>query len=194
MPHTAKPYPLTGLDGISDSQIEQHKTLYEGYVKKLNEIEEKLKTADRAAANASYSEIRELKKEEVFTTNAILLHEAYFGNLGGKGGPPTGKIADLITRDFGSPEAWQADLRAAGISARGWVVLAYNWDDGKLHHYLMDMHDLGGVWTCSPLLVLDVYEHAYMIDYGVKRPAYLEAFFKNVNWQVVNERAKMCPA
>lgn len=190
MAHTPKSYPFPGgLDGISENQLAQHRdTLYVGYVNKLNEIEEKLGLADRAKANATFSDIRELKKEEVFATNGIYLHEYYFGNLKRGGGEPSGKVAERLARDFGSVEAWKADLRACGISARGWVALALNLEDGKLHHYLCDVHDVGGVWNAVPVLVLDVYEHAYMIDHGVRRAAYLDAFMKNIDWGMVGAR------
>lgn len=190
MAHKAKEFKLEGkLEGISDSQLQQHRdTLYAGYVNKLNEIEEKLPGVDRSKANATYSDLRELKKEEIFATNGVYLHEYYFGNLGGKGSVPTGKIKELLTRDFGSVEKWQEDFKACGIAGRGWVVLAYNLEDEKLHNYLMDVHDVGGVWNCLALLILDVYEHAYMIDYGVKRAAYLDVYFKNIDWSVVNKR------
>lgn len=190
MAHTKKEFALEGkLEGISDNQLQQHRdTLYVGYVNKLNEIEEKLQKVDLSKANATYSDLRELKKEEIFATNGVNLHEYYFGNLGGKGSTPEGKIKDLLTRDFGSVEKWQEEFKACGIAARGWVVLAYNLEDGKLHNYLMDLHDYGGVWNCFALLILDVYEHAYMIDYGVKRAPYLDAFVKNINWNEVNKR------
>jgi len=186
--HDVKKYPLEGkLDGISDKQIQQHRdTLYAGYVKKLNEIETKLK-ATAKAGNGTHSDFRELKLEETFATNGIFLHEAYFENLG-KAVACSGKMKRLIERDFGSYDAWKEDFVAAGTSARGWVVLSLNLLDGRLHNYLCDRHDLGGVWWCLPMLVLDVYEHAYMIDYGVDRASYIQAFFKNLDWAAVNKR------
>ena len=190
MPWTAKELkPAKELVGISKKQIEQHHdVLYRGYVNKLNEIESKLPTAPPAEANATYSLIRELKREEVFATQAIRLHEGYFQNLGGDGAPK-GAILDLIKKNLGSYEKWEEEFRALGIAARGWVVLAFDWADKKLHNYLSDIHS-DGVWSCSPLLILDVYEHAYFIDYGTGRKAYIEAFMKNVNWEVVNQRVK----
>ncbi|MFH1141391.1 MAG: superoxide dismutase [Chloroflexota bacterium] len=190
MPWTAKELkPTKERTGISKKQIEQHHdVLYRGDVNKLNEIESKLTTAPPAEANATYSLIRELKREEVFATQAIRLHEGYFENLGGDGAPK-GVIVDLIKEDLGSYEKWEEEFRALGIAARGWVVLAFDWADKKLRNYLSDIHS-DGVWSCSPLLILDVYEHAYFIDYGTGRKAYIEAFMKNVNWDVVNQRVK----
>ena len=177
-----------GLQGLSDKLIDNHfDVLYKGYVNKLNEIEESMKTADPAAANATYSIIRELKKEEVFTTNAITLHEGYFENLSPGGNKPTGAILELVEAEWGSYEKWETEFRALGLAARGWVVLAFNWNDGRPHSYLTDIHS-DGVWGCSPLMILDVYEHAYYLDYGAARKAYIDAFFANLDWGAVNKR------
>lgn len=184
-----KSYPLEGkLKGFSDRQIQEHRdVLYKGYVNKINEIEEKLSKVE-AAGNATYSDYRELKIEETFATNGVSLHEGYFENLGGAGGKPTGKLAKLIERDFGSYDNFLKDMKAAATSARGWVVLALNLLDGRLHNYVCERHDVGGVWWSWPLLILDVYEHAYFIDYGVKRADYIQAFIDNVNWETVSKR------
>jgi len=190
MAHEAKKFPLEGkLKGISDNQLQQHRdTLYAGYVAKLNVIEEELKKASTEGANPTYSAIGELKRQEIFATNGIFLHELYFGNLGGKGGAADGSIADMLKKKWGSFDKWAADFKASGMAARGWVVMAYSFNDNTVHNYSMDLHDVGGVWNSVPLLVLDVYEHAYMIDYGVKRAAYLDAFMGNIDWSVVNKR------
>lgn len=174
------------LQGISKRQInEHHDVLYAGYVRKTNEIRSKLKAADLAEANPTFSFIRELKLEESFAINGVKLHEGYFDHLGGDG-VPSGSILDLITEDFGSFEGWEREFKALGIASRGWVILAYDWDDGKLHNYLCDFHNQGGVWSCTSLLILDVYEHAYFLDYATARKSYIEAFMKNVDWTFVN--------
>lgn len=174
-------------DFLSARQLsEHHDVLYAGYVKKLNEIKAKIETVDLSGANATYSDIRELKIEEGFARNAVKLHELYFENLGGDG-VIEGEIKDKIEESFDSVEKWREELVASGISARGWVVLAES-EDGELNHFICDMHNQGGIWGARPLLVLDVYEHAYFIDYGTDRKSYLEAFLKNVNWKVVGSR------
>ncbi|MEK6561308.1 MAG: superoxide dismutase [Nitrospirota bacterium] len=189
MSHEAKKFELKGLEGLSDSQISQHRDiLYVGYVNKLNEIEDKLKGADRSKANQIYSEYRGLKADETFALNGVILHELYFENMGGRGGNPTGQVADLIKRDFGSIEAWIEDFKACGMAVRGWVVLTYNLWDGKLHNYGADAHNFNFPAMAWPLLVMDVYEHAYTIDYGVKRPPYIDTFMKNINWDAANRR------
>lgn len=195
MKHEAKTFELKGLEGLSDNQISQHRDiLYVGYVNKLNEVEEKLKTVDRSKANQIYSEYRALKADETFALNGVVLHELYFENLGGSGGPPTGRVAELIQRDFGSAEAWEADFRACGVAVRGWVILAYSFYDQRLHNYGCDAHNVNFPALAWPLLVMDVYEHAYAIDYGVKRPPYIDAFMKNINWDVVNRRLERIEA
>ncbi len=129
-----KNLPFRELKGISQKAIEIHwGKLYQGYVKKWQEIQEKLKTADKSLANATFSELRELKLEETFAANAILLHEAYFDILGGDG-QPKGEIVKAIEKNFGSFENWLEEFKALGLSARGWVVLSYDFNDGKLHN------------------------------------------------------------
>lgn len=183
-----KDLPFKELRGISQKTIENHfGKLYQGYVKKWSEIQERLKSADKSLANATFSDLRELKLEETFAANAVILHEAYFDVLGGDG-TPEGKIIDAIKNDFGSYENWQEEFKALGLCARGWVVLAYDFNDGKLHNYLADLHNQGGVWGGAPILVLDVYEHAYFIDFGADKKSYIEAFFENLNWQAVTQK------
>ncbi len=187
--HAVKPLKFKVLDGFSEKQLsEHHDVLYAGYVKKLNEIEPLLEKTDKSKANATFSEVGELKRQQVFATNAIKLHEGYFDNLGAAN-PPSGKIVDLIKRDFGSLEKWQEDFGAAGIAARGWVVLGFDWDDLRLHNYSCDYHSQG-VWNCTTVLILDVYEHAYFIDFATSRKKYIEAFLKNVDWNWVNQRVE----
>lgn len=183
-----KPLKCTELNGISAKQLsEHHDVLYAGYVKKLNEIRTKLVDADLSEANASYSFYGELKRQETFTANAIRLHEDYFDNLGGDG-TCSGNILQLINEDFGSFEAWKDDMMAAAMCARGWVVCAFDATDGHVYNYVCDTHNLGCIWSCSPLVVLDVYEHAYFIDYATARKNYLDAFFRNLDFSFANNR------
>lgn len=182
-----QPLKYRDLPGLSEKQLsEHHDVLYAGYVKKVNEIRAALAAADLSKANATHSDWRELKVEEGFAVNGVVLHETYFGGLTASGAAPTGAIADLIAQDFGSLDKWTAEITACGLAARGWVVLAFDLKDGKLHNYVCDMHNQGGVWGAIPLLVLDVYEHAYFIDYGTARKKYIEAYLKNVDWTAAN--------
>lgn len=183
-----KSLPFKELRGISQKTIDLHwGKLYQGYVKKWQEIQEKLEKVDLSSANATFSELRELKMEETFAANAVILHEAYFDVLGGKG-KPTGKIIEAIAKDYDSFENWMAHFKALGLASRGWVILAYDFNDGRLRNYIADAHNLYGIWGTAPILVLDVYEHAYFIDYGSDRKSYIEDFFANLNWPAVNKK------
>lgn len=183
-----KPLKYKELDGLSQKQLsEHHDVLYAGYVKKIGEIEEKLKNVDLASANATFSELRELKMEETFALNGVKLHEGYFDNMSKGGTKPAGKIMEMIERDFGSYENWEKEFKALGLAARGWVVLGYDLDEKKLKNILCDSHNQGGVWNMVSLLIMDVYEHAYFIDYATARKSYIEAFFKNIDWQFVDK-------
>lgn len=177
------------LDGISEQTMKEHYKLYEGYVKKANEIEEKLKTVDLSTANQTYSDLRELKVEYSFAVGGIKNHEIYFGHLGGTGGKPEGWLLEQIEKDFGSFENFQADMKATGLAARGWVWLAFDWQTGKLFNYLGDSQNTYPVWHATPLVALDTYEHAYWLDFQTARAGYIDAFFKNLNWNVPMELA-----
>lgn len=178
----ADPFPFKkDLEGITLKMLEQHFKLYEGYVKKTNEIQAKLETADKGVANGVYSEIGEMKRQETFAVNGMKLHEVYFGHLQGDG-KPAGELVKMIETDFGSLDAWKEDLVATGMSARGWAITAYDFKDNRLHNYASDAHNVGAVWAAIPVIVLDVYEHAYFMDYGVSRKAYIDSFFKNLDW------------
>lgn len=197
MTHQIKPlpYPLDSLDGISSRTLEiHHGKLYTGYVNKRNEIEQMLKTTDRSKANASAAQVRELKLEEVFVADAQILHELYFAGMipGGKG-EPSANLLVKIEKDFGSFDSFMEDLKATGMSARGWAVTALDLEDGKLHNFLMDFHSHGAVWRAYPILVLDVYEHAYFIDYGSDRKSYIEAWSKLINWNEANTLFSQIP-
>jgi Fe-Mn family superoxide dismutase len=176
------------MDGLSASQIEQHLKLYQGYVKKANEIYNKLKDVDITSANATYSPLRELLMEQSYAVNGVIYHEFYFGNLGGRGGEPTGELKSALEDRWGTTGKFMDYLKAAGKSMRGWVVIGYNTRAGHLDAFGLDMHNMWSPANTVPLLVLDVYEHAYMIDYGIERPKYLDAFVKNLDWDVVGKR------
>ncbi|MDR3611972.1 MAG: Fe-Mn family superoxide dismutase [Candidatus Obscuribacterales bacterium] len=177
-----------GMDGFSASQIEQHLKLYKGYIGKSNEIYDKLKEVDLATANATYSPLRELLMEESFAMNGAIYHEFYFGNLGGKGGEPTGDLKNALEDRWGSTGKFMDYLKAAGKSMRGWVVIGYNTRGSHLSAFGLDSHNMWAPANVVPILVLDVYEHAYMVDYGIERPKYLDAFVKNLDWDVVAKR------
>lgn len=187
-----KPLKYRSLPGLSETQLAEHYKLYVGYVNKTNEIREKLLRADRRQANATYSEYRELKLEETFSLNGIKLHELYFDNLSMAGGQPGEEIAYHLRRSFGSVENWMQDFYALGLAARGWGLLAFDLDEREVRNFLQDAHNVGVITRTVPLLVLDVYEHAYFIDYMTDKKAYLNTFFRNIDWNVVNNRLRRC--
>jgi superoxide dismutase, Fe-Mn family len=185
-PRELKPA-LLELDGISRASVEAQYRLYQGYVNKRNEILGKLAAADLGSANQVASELRALKVELSFAIGGIKNHEIYFEHLGGDGGDPKGAVAALIKRDFGSAEAWRSDLKATGMAGRGWAWTAYDWDEGRLFNYIGDAQDTFPIWNATPLVALDVDEHAYFLDFQTDRGAYIDAFFDNLDWAVVNE-------
>ncbi len=175
------------LNGISLRTMEEHYELYKGYVGKTNEIQEKLAGVDRTTANQIYSDLRSLRIDLSFATGGVKNHDLYFSHLGGKGGTPTGKVADMIKRDFPSYDAWLTDFKASGLAARGWVWLAYDHDWNTLTTVMGDSQNTFPLWNATPILGLDVYEHAYWLDYGRARAKYIEAFFNNLDWAVVEQ-------
>jgi Fe-Mn family superoxide dismutase len=188
VPRELKPA-LYELDGISRETVDAHYKLYQGYVSKRNEILGKLSSVDWAAANQVYSDVRSLKVELSFAVGGIKNHEIYFEHLGGSGGDPPGLVGELIARDFGSVQVWRQDLKATGMAGRGWAWTAYDWDEGRLFNYVGDAQNTFPIWNATPLVALDVYEHAYFIDFGTDRGAYIDAFLANLDWSVVNDWA-----
>jgi Fe-Mn family superoxide dismutase len=178
---------LLEMDGISSASVDAHYKLYEGYVSKRNEILAKLAEVDLSGANQVYSEIRALKVDLTFAIGGVKNHEIYFEHLGGSGGNPDGAVAALIERDFGSNENWRADLKASGMAGRGWAWTAYDWDEQRLFNYVGDAQNTFPIWNATPLVALDVYEHAYFLDYQTDRASYIDAFFANLDWGVVND-------
>ncbi len=178
------------LEGISKKALEEHYKLYTGYVNKANEILDKLAGLDKdpAKANPTFSDIRVLKVELTRALGGIKNHEIYFDQLGG-GGAPAGKLADMINANFGSFDDWKKDLKATGVAARGWAWLAYDWDTKTLFNYIGDEQNTYPVWNCTPIVAMDVFEHAYFMDWGTNKGGYIDAFLKQLNWQAVQARA-----
>lgn len=184
-----KPLKYKSLPGLSERQLaEHHDVLYAGYVKKYNEIVEKIKTANLSESNGTFSDVRELFVEKNFALNGIKLHESYFDNMTDKPSKLDGTIKTLIEKRWGSVEKWQEEFMALGIAARGWVVLAFDYNLGTLENYIYDVHNQGGVADTELVLVMDVYEHAYFLDYATARKDYIAKFMKVIDWDVVNKR------
>lgn len=189
--HKPIDFNLGELNGISKKTNEIHeKKLYVGYVNKRNEVEEKLSKIipeELAAGNQVYSYLRGLKEGETFAANGMILHQMFFSILGGNGDPAGTKVLAAMEKEWGNFENFKNMFTAAAMAARGWAILCWDFSDMKLHIYTADAQNQGGVWNCAVLLNADVYEHAYFIDHGSDRKTYLEAFFKNINWQKVDE-------
>lgn len=175
---------------ISDKAFNEHLTLYKGYVDKSNQIFENLHgDAKRGDANKTYSLYRGLKKGESFAMDGVILHELYFRNIGKEGQSPGPKFRELIQESYGSYERWAEDFVACAKSARGWCVAAFEQRTRRLCNILMDAHDEGLIVSAYPLLVIDMYEHAYFTDYGTDGARYAGEFMKHVDWAAVEERA-----
>jgi Fe-Mn family superoxide dismutase len=185
-PRELKPA-LLEMEGISRETVEAHYKLYQGYVNKRNEILAALGGVDLGSANQVYSELRALKVDLTFAIGGIKNHELYFEHLGGHGGDPAGVFGTLVKRDFGSVDAWRTDLKATGLAGRGWAWTAFDWDEGRLFNYIGDAQNTFPVWNATPVVALDVYEHAYFIDFATDRGAYIDAFFNNLDYDVVND-------
>jgi Fe-Mn family superoxide dismutase len=187
----ALPFDPAKLNGISEKLIKSHwENNYRGAISALNVIEQRLDGLMKEKDLPGYI-YADLKREELVRTGSMIMHDQYFGNLGGDG-KPGGKVLELIKKWFGSFETWEADFRktAAGLAGgSGWVTLSYNLYNGELHNYWAWDH-MHNAPMGRPLLVLDMYEHAYHMDYGSAAAKYIDAFMLNVNWEEVNRRAE----
>src|SRR3989338_2152581 len=182
---------LIGMSGFSETILKNHFTLYQGYITNTNKV---LDTLDQMLKEGKIGtpEYAELKRRLGWEFNGMRLHELYFENLGGKTGiDKAGKLAKKIAEDFGSYETWEKDFKSTGtMRGIGWVALYRDNANSRLINFWINEHDVSHPAGCTPLLIMDVFEHAFMIDYGLKRADYIEAFFKNINWQKVSEKTK----
>lgn len=187
--HTVKELPFDAgkLTGLSEALlVSHHDNNYAGAVKNLNKVELELA---KVTADTPAFEVVALRERELLFTNSMILHEHYFANLGGDG-KIDGDIETLIARTFGTVGAWEAAFRAAAMGlggGSGWIVLALNFQTGDLRTYASQNHTQAVAFG-QPLLVLDMYEHAYAIDYGAAHAKYIDAFFQNVSWDEVDRR------
>jgi len=182
---------LIGMEGFSETLLNNHLTLYQGYVTNCNKLIDLL-AAMLKEEKVGTPEYAELKRRMGFEFNGMRLHEYYFGNLGGKQAlDRSGRLANRLIEDFGSYEDWERDFKGTGMMRGiGWVILYQDNVTGKLFNQWVNEHETGHFAGCIPILVMDVFEHAFMTDYGLKRASYIEAFFKNINWNVVEGRLK----
>ena len=192
MAYTAQDYAkLIGMAGFSETLLKNHFTLYQGYVTNTNKVLDTLEAMLKDGKTA-VPEFAELKRRLGWEFNGMRLHELYFGNMGGSGPlNPGGKLAKRLVENFGSIEAWEKDFRAVGaMRGIGWAVLYEDTASGCLINFWVNEHDVGHPTGSTPLLIMDVFEHAFMLDYGLKRADYIEAFFKNIDWSAAEARLK----
>lgn len=191
MPYEPKNFDgLVGMKGFSETLLKNHFTLYQGYVTNTNKLADAL-SAMAKEGKTQDPQYAELKRRFGWEFNGMRLHEYYFGNMK-KGGAALGRespLAKKINEDFGSYETWEKDFRATGaMRGIGWVVLYHDTSGKKLFNCWVNEHDTSHLSGAKPLLVMDVFEHAYMVDYGLKKADYVAAFFGNVDWAEVEKR------
>jgi Fe-Mn family superoxide dismutase len=194
--YKARDFNLSGLKGISDETLEMHFKLYEGYVKETNKLTEKITEfiSDGKVDQEEMPAYSELTRRLGFEYNGMVLHEYYFENLqkgGGTGDPAlTTDFAKAAESTFGSYDIWKADFVGIGkMRGVGWAICYQNPSNGRLSNHWITLHETGNVAGFSPILVMDVWEHAYLLDYKpAERPKYIEAFFSNIDWSTVENR------
>ncbi len=180
----------TASAGISEATHKMHLGLWQGYARKTNEIRQALAELDTdpAKGNQIYSHTRALKANYGFALGGYKNHAVYFDTLGGAGGSASGDVATLINEAYGSFDKWAADMKITGLSGRGWAFLAYDRDEQRVFNFIGDAQDSFPAWNCSLILALDVYEHAYLLDFQAARAKYIDAWFKVIDWSAVNAR------
>lgn len=190
--YTVKDYTyLLGMPGFSDDLLKMHFTLYQGYVKNTNLILSKLSSFDSAGTSRSY-DYGAIKRRFGWEYDGMRLHEYYFDNLGGKGNLSLASdVVSTLAKQFGSYDLWKVDFISTGMMRGiGWAILCKDNKNGRLFNVWINEHDLGHLSDATILLVMDVFEHAFMPQYGLDREKYIMAFFNNIDWSVVNKRSK----
>ena len=178
------------LDGISRESVEAHHKLYVGYINKRNEILAKLDDVDLSASNQIYSELRALKVDLTFAVGGVKNHEVLLRAPGRWRWRPERVDGRCDLARLRQPVGLARRPARDGNGGRGWAWTAYDWDEERLFNFIGDAQNTFPVWNATPLVALDVYEHAYFLDYGTDRPGYIEAFFANLDWEVINSWAE----
>jgi Fe-Mn family superoxide dismutase len=195
--YQAKQFNLSGLNGISDQTLEMHFKLYEGYVKETNNLSEKITEyiKDGKVDQEEMPGYSELTRRLGFEYNGMVLHEYYFGNMkqNGTGDPErTSPFFKAAEESFGSYDIWKTDFVGVGkMRGVGWAICYENPANGRLSNHWITLHETGNVAGFNPVLVMDVWEHAFLLDYKpAERPKYIEAFFSNIDWNVAEQRLR----
>lgn len=194
-PYKPREFNLSGLKGISDETLELHFKLYEGYVKETNNLTEKISEfiEDGKVDQEEMPAYSELTRRIGFEYNGMVLHEYYFENLkrdGGADPAKNSKFYEIAESSFGSYDIWKADFVGIGkMRGVGWAICYQDPNNGRLSNHWITLHEVGNVAGFAPILVMDVWEHAYLLDYKpAERPKYIEAFFSNIDWAAVEKR------
>jgi Fe-Mn family superoxide dismutase len=191
--YAPKKWNLSGLQGISDQTLTVHFGLYEGYVKNTNllneQIAEKIKSGSVSGADPGFAEIT---RRLGFEYNGMVLHEYYFDNMtsSGNGSPTGGKFYDAVAASFGDFETWKKDFVAVGgMRGVGWAIAYQDPKSGRISNHWITLHEDGNVAGYKPIVVMDVWEHAFLLDYKpAERAKYIESFFANVDWATADGR------
>lgn len=181
---------LLGTSGFSDVMLKNHLTLYQGYVKNFNLLNDTLVALEKEGKFGT-PEFAEMNRRFGWEFNGMRLHELYFGNMSKQGSTlqNDSTLMQGIAKEWGSYDAWRKDFTAMGaMRGIGWTILYSDPEASRLFNVWINEHDMGHLTGCKPLLVLDVFEHAYMLDYGLKRADYIEAFMNSADWEVVQQR------
>jgi superoxide dismutase, Fe-Mn family len=179
---------------LSEKQLKAHFTLYQGYVKKLNEIEDALAKADRATANYSFGTYSELRRREPVAYNGTVLHELYFQNLGAPGQEAPAVFKKAVEASFGGWDAWIADVKAIVGSGHGWCQVLFDWNFMKVrNNFVQSEHHVGLLPNQSTIIAIDAWEHAYFHDYATAKADYLTGVLGHLNWKAIEGRLAMTP-
>ena len=182
-------YNLNSVKGISQTQLSEHYKLYEGYIKQVNALDSLNKNANCFKnSNSTFSSMRSIKLGESFALNGALLHQFYFENITFPGNTPSNKMLELIRCQWISYDNFINYLKKACLSVHGWVTVCIDTLTKCLRIAGSDAHDIGSLWCTQPLIVIDVYEHAYFLDFGTNRAKYVDIILETLNWKVINSR------
>jgi len=197
-PYKAKSFDIHGLEGISDRTVDVHLKLYEGYVKETNNLTQHIREVlkDGKVDQEEMPAYSELKRRLGFEYNGMVLHEYYFENLKKAAGSAPGRnspCAQAMEANFGSYELWKTDFVGVGkMRGVGWAICYLNPLNGQLSNHWVTLHETGNVAGFVPILVMDVWEHAFILDHPPsERAAYIDAFFSNIHWQTVEQRLSL---
>jgi len=183
-----KEFSYPNLRSISQTAFDLHEKLYEGYIKKLNEITVEYRTVNKGAANHNYSHVRELLIEKTHNYNSMILHEHFFSNLSSRPLPPHEYFKKAIEKEFITWGEYLMDLEATAMSSRaGWAITVFNPKEQRFQNFALDLHDMHVPIQSYPIVVIDTWEHSYMIDFAINKADYVKAIIEEINWGQISE-------